>query len=145
MQYHTSSEYLMVPCEKWYLHPTLLGKLAYNVGNSLCYINYIDGCFWCVNLKVFMQETNVVNKRDARFYWQISSICAIALKLMFLNYHCWTPAKKWRRNTMMLWRSVGRAAVIAIRIVVDTTTMIPIFSFVSVVAFLQYVRSLLAW
>jgi hypothetical protein len=45
VQYHTSSEYLMVPCEKWYLHPTLLGKLAYNVGNSLCYINYIDGCF----------------------------------------------------------------------------------------------------
>ena len=95
-----------------------------------------------------MQETNVVNMGGVRFYWQMSRISAIALKLIlkliFLNYHCWTnpssPAKKGARcNTMMLQRSVGRAAVITIRIVVDTTVMAPIFVFANVAAFLQYV------
>jgi hypothetical protein len=33
---------------------------------------------------------SMVNMGDARFYWQISRISAIALKLIFLNYYCWT-------------------------------------------------------
>ena len=33
-----------------------------------------------------MQEINVVNMGDARIFWQISRICAIALKLIFFQF-----------------------------------------------------------
>ncbi len=95
-----------------------------------------------------MQETNVVIMGGVRFYWQMSRICAIALKLIlkliFFELSLLDlpklPSKKGARcNTMMLQRSVGRAAVISIRIVMDTTAMAPIFLFANVAAFLQYV------
>ena len=62
-----------------------------------------------------MQETNVVNMGDARFYWQISRICAIALKLIFLNHHCWTnpsslPKKveqQYNDALMLRWKGGG--------------------------------------